>query len=368
MGLVWRMTLPNGWLRLALEALLRWYRKRLGDTVAAARKSPQGGSDAVWEAVYEVTEDARRKAWAISSAYLRGEARRLGGDELWLPDVPEYSPKAVQATVRRIPDPVGAGWEKTRAALERHVLASARRTVVDAVEEAPLDAELLTDLRELADDLEDWPERDRDAAVRDVEDHERGGEGDPVDDAAPGSDDKKKPKKGKKKKTKKKRKRKSAGEDIIDAILDRIDKADKELKDAQLHDEHSKEALTEDVPANRRDAKGRRIVRPFAWARVVNPTKNGPCGFCAMLASRGPVYTSARAAGVGVDKFHDNCACEIVAVFTSKAWEGKEASAEYARIYDEVVRKQGLTGSHARTAMDLALRGNRPHKAKKEKE
>jgi len=68
-----------------------------------------------------------------------------------------------------------------------------------------------------------------------------------------------------------------------------------------------------------------------AWARETSP---GCCWFCAMLATRGAVYSSAEAAGKAsptngqmptgldeqgnefVNRFHNNCRCRVVPVFT----------------------------------------------------
>ena len=73
-------------------------------------------------------------------------------------------------------------------------------------------------------------------------------------------------------------------------------------------------------------------VEGGAWARVLTgPTS---CAFCAMLASRGPVYeTQAQAfdhgpgrtmfAGVEIDAYHDGCDCVVVFVPKgSRDWEG----------------------------------------------
>ena len=54
---------------------------------------------------------------------------------------------------------------------------------------------------------------------------------------------------------------------------------------------------------------GREKVQQSAplWRRV---TDGQPCGFCAMVASRGPVYGSAQAAGDG-NQYHDHCGCTV---------------------------------------------------------
>lgn len=50
----------------------------------------------------------------------------------------------------------------------------------------------------------------------------------------------------------------------------------------------------------------------WGWARI---TDADPCPFCRMLATRGPVYKSARTAGNELNRYHDGCACSVVAVF-----------------------------------------------------
>lgn len=52
----------------------------------------------------------------------------------------------------------------------------------------------------------------------------------------------------------------------------------------------------------------------WGWARI---TDADPCPFCEMLATRGPVYKSERKAGNELNRYHDGCACSVVAVFQS---------------------------------------------------
>ena len=58
------------------------------------------------------------------------------------------------------------------------------------------------------------------------------------------------------------------------------------------------------VSAVRRDRRGPR------YARVPSGVKT--CAFCAMLAGRGFVYSSAEAAGGAFNRYHAECDCEIV--------------------------------------------------------
>lgn len=63
----------------------------------------------------------------------------------------------------------------------------------------------------------------------------------------------------------------------------------------------------------------------------VRVTQANPCYFCAMLASRGPVYgddsfdeTDPRFIGEGTHKVHDHCGCSIEPVYDRKAdWPGR---------------------------------------------
>lgn len=63
---------------------------------------------------------------------------------------------------------------------------------------------------------------------------------------------------------------------------------------------------------------GREVIRASSprWRRV---TDGAPCGFCAMLASRGPVYHSREKAGVGGNRYHGRCGC------TAEPFEGDPA-------------------------------------------
>ena len=72
----------------------------------------------------------------------------------------------------------------------------------------------------------------------------------------------------------------------------------------------------------------RPIGRRIGYARVL--TGQESCAFCAMLASRGPVYSedtaTRRADG---RRYHDGCDCRAVLVIEGKPWEGEE---EYRRL------------------------------------
>jgi hypothetical protein len=71
--------------------------------------------------------------------------------------------------------------------------------------------------------------------------------------------------------------------------------------------------------------------KALAWARV---TDGAPCAFCAMLASRGPVYGSEAAAGFSA---HDACACTAEPVYSRQApWPGR--AREFQELWRETTR------------------------------
>lgn len=78
-----------------------------------------------------------------------------------------------------------------------------------------------------------------------------------------------------------------------------------------------------------------------AWARVLTGARS--CFFCAMLASRGPVYTSERSAlykgGQRVDKYHDGCDCIAVLVTNYSTWEGRHAHRALEELWEESTEK-----------------------------
>lgn len=62
--------------------------------------------------------------------------------------------------------------------------------------------------------------------------------------------------------------------------------------------------------------KGKRL-----WARVA--TGKETCGWCLMLCSRGPVYSTEDNAG-GKNAWHPGCDCKIVPVFDLTNWTGRD--------------------------------------------
>lgn len=93
----------------------------------------------------------------------------------------------------------------------------------------------------------------------------------------------------------------------------------------------------------------------MGWVRV--STTGTPCGFCAMLISRGVVYRSAQTAG-DQDLYHDNCHCIAVPVFSMKQYENNPLFS-LNREYDELWQKNiagKYSGSYALTKWRALLR------------
>lgn len=87
--------------------------------------------------------------------------------------------------------------------------------------------------------------------------------------------------------------------------------------------------------------------RALGWARAAS---GGACAFCAMLASRGPVYSERT-----VDfEAHSHCACAAEPVYRDDAgWPA--GSERYREIWDEAT--EGLSGTDATNAFRRALEG-----------
>ncbi|WP_438470777.1 hypothetical protein [Streptomyces asiaticus] len=83
-----------------------------------------------------------------------------------------------------------------------------------------------------------------------------------------------------------------------------------------------------------------------------------PCGWCAMLISRGPVYRSeASATYAEGDLFHDNCHCYAEPVFSREQYNSSSAY-ELNRRYEELWPKvtRGLSGKQAVSAWRRFIR------------
>lgn len=372
--------------RFLMDLIVRRYRRRLAlvtSTLPASPVEPAGYVDTI----YDVTNDARNQAWAAASLFMRGQARRRGFDEAWVPAPPPYRPEAVRRAIRETPGGLSkAGAKQLERALVHHVEGSARQTVALAARSAPPDPDGAVEHAENVEkQLQDFPEDIRKQAVRAAKQEAARQEREQARKTEKAEHPYRAMKGRKPKKQagslddedwetpeQRRARRRRMLDDELDQIADRIDRAigevDKEPAMKAAIQKHAPIAVEDPPSEHKLDKESRRIGRAFAWARVVHPSKNGPCGFCAMLAARGPVYKSQGTAGFA---FHYGDRCTVVPVFTSRAWPGKADAARYAKTYKSVVTDKDLHGAEARSAMDRALRGKRSDEksaARKERE
>ena len=130
------------------------------------------------------------------------------------------------------------------------------------------------------------------------------------------------------------------------------------VKPVSLEPHQSAEAFNRTVGD---DGKAR--IYPVGWARVL--TGRTSCGFCVMLASRGPVYSSAHHAGKGGaggrDKFHNNCDWMVVPVYKSTDWTGRREFEELREFYhatmdDVKAHPEKYSGKNAQAWLEQALK------------
>lgn len=112
----------------------------------------------------------------------------------------------------------------------------------------------------------------------------------------------------------------------------------------------SREALTDAVESDDDD-----VGPEVGWARVLTGAES--CGFCAMLASRGPVFKSKKSAsdagGVDGKAYHDNCDCEVILVREDQDWVGREEYEALEQLWASSTA--GTNGKSALKAFTAAL-------------
>lgn len=89
------------------------------------------------------------------------------------------------------------------------------------------------------------------------------------------------------------------------------------------------------VLAGGRDALA--AQEPLGFMRV---TDGDPCYWCAMLAGRGAVYSSAENAGE-VNEFHNSCGCTVMPIFSRTDFMSPEAL-RYRAIFDATYKDGGM--------------------------
>lgn len=143
--------------------------------------------------------------------------------------------------------------------------------------------------------------------------------------------------------------------------------------DAERQDAHSKAGTRQAAAAERVALNGGRGLtfslaendpRVIGWVRI--STTGTPCGFCAMLISRGLVFYSSKAAAEGKtsdagsvltgdaeegDLYHDNCHCAAIPVYSKSQYLSDPRYAmnrEFAKLWQDVT--EGLSGTDALNA------------------
>ena len=99
---------------------------------------------------------------------------------------------------------------------------------------------------------------------------------------------------------------------------------------------------------------GREKVQRSAplWRRV---TDGKPCGFCAMVASRGPVYGSAKSAGDG-NRYHDHCGCTVEPFYgDASSWEPTPDEQRFIDAYYQSY-EPGMSSSDLSARIEKQLR------------
>lgn len=101
-----------------------------------------------------------------------------------------------------------------------------------------------------------------------------------------------------------------------------------------------------------RDSRSKQPVK-MGYARVLSGSEN--CSFCAMLASRGPVYSedtvTRRRDG---RKYHDHCDCQGVLVFKGYSWEGEEQYRKLEAAWMESDKGEGSAATLVRFNQKIA--------------
>lgn len=134
---------------------------------------------------------------------------------------------------------------------------------------------------------------------------------------------------------------------IETADLNQVKPSRKALKriEIDLETEEEAEAARREIGDAGKVTKDRYIKTKtpgviIGWARVLTGAEN--CAFCAMLASRGPVYEEStvltgtkRSESRDGFSFHDHCDCKAVLVVKGQPWEGEEQFKDLQRMWND---------------------------------
>lgn len=293
----------------ALDAILSAFQS-LARAIVVSSYDPDDKAEStarLTESLVEAVRNSRGQVYEKAAAYLVDEARRQGvtGD-VYVPGQSGYPAKSIETILREeLRGTPEAAAARISARLAQHVLSAGRQTIVRAVEDG-VAGETAED-REHLEHTRLTP-REKTQAEKDLEQRARIFE-----------------------RLREQRLAQSGGVDIS-----------KWQRERALEDRKNKLPGTSPIASTGK--------QPLAWARVLTGAEN--CGFCVMLASRGPVYTSAEDAGRGkasdthpdandtqwINTYHPHCDCLVVPVYNYAKWPGKEAHEELEKFYIRTVR------------------------------
>lgn len=167
----------------------------------------------------------------------------------------------------------------------------------------------------------------------------------------------------------------SARQTVVRTVEDGRDPESETEREHRSRDALSPEEFEElDRQEDAIDRLRRRYItegRALNWARVLSGAEN--CGFCVMLASRGPVYHSEESAGRRrasdvydtkvdgwVNSYHPNCDCVVVPIYDYGDWDGREQWQALEEFYKDALENREWTGRYPKNpdlaAVEQALR------------
>lgn len=278
------------------------------DDAAASRKKLE-------EPLAEAVRTYRVQVYQAASEFLLSEAERQGVTEpIYIPDLAGYPADSVASVLREeLRGPTAEVSARVSARLSQHVLSAGRQTVVRTVE--------------------DGAEAPRSSSDSEHMEHTR-------------------------------------------LTREEKDALQRERIFAELRERRLRASDGVDIYAEQRAAARARGTQakepagktPQAWARVLTGAEN--CGFCITLASRGPVYTSAEAAGQGkaadvfkdadatglINTYHPRCDCLVVPVYDYGKWAGRDSFVELRKLYREKVTNARWTDEEGKEHKGITAR------------
>lgn len=277
--------------RIALDAIVSSLSLAVGAVIRSGYdpSDKQGSIDRLTPEILVLVRAARRDAYLRAGEMIRAVAQMQGVGNPYVPSQSGYAEDAVRTVLREtLNGPADDAAQSAAARLSSHAEDSGRQTVMRTVEDGKAPAEGVDRAYSATDEV---PEN-----VTDPEPDET--------DIAPDDD----PRPSKKK----------VDRNSLDYLRGLIEDPQREFREMQAK----------------------------SWARVLTGAEN--CPFCVMLASRGPVYSSAETAGrleasalLGdadakgfANTVHLGCDCVVVPVYSYKKWPGRDSWLEAKRIYD----------------------------------